>query len=366
MDIIIVGAGITGAFLAERMTRAGWSVAVLDRRAPQKGATAASTALVMWETDCPLIELEQRIGFEAAAMIWRRCFAAIQAMFAFAPQVGAHVQAQESLYLAGDRLDPTLLKLEGELRRRANLPSHWKSGEAVWARDAIIARAALRSAGAASLDPIQFSRALLKAAERRGAYIYDNQEVEEIDPLEAKVRARTRAGVHVSGRALVLATGYEMPDFVPKEGRRVDSTWVVATPYAGPERPLVWEASSVYAYMRTVQDHIIIGGEDEPGLSAEQRDARMAVKAKTLTEKLRALAPDFGEARPDLIWSAFFGSTEDGLPLIGPIPGAPRTFAAYGYGGNGITFSVLAAELLFRQLLRKTDPIERFFALDRF
>lgn len=348
------------------MTRAGWSVAVLDRRTPQKGATAASTALVMWETDCPLIELEQRIGFEAAAMVWRRCFAAIQALFALAPRIGAHVQAEGSLYLAGDRLDPALLKLEGALRRRADLPSHWEAGEAVWARDAIMTRAALRSAGAASLDPIRFSRALLKAAERRGAYIYDNEDVEEIDPLETKARVRTRTGVHVSGRALVLASGYEMPDFVPKEGRRVDSTWVVAAPYAGPPRPLVWEASSVYAYMRTVEDHIIIGGEDEQGLNAEQRDARMVAKAKTLTEKLRALAPDFGEARPDLIWSAFFGSTEDGLPLIGPVPGVPRTFAAYGYGGNGITFSALAAELLFRQLLRTPDPIARYVALDRF
>jgi len=299
-------------------------------------------------------------------MIWRRCFAAIQAMFAFAPQVGAHVQAQESLYLAGDRLDPALLKLEGELRRRADLPSHWETGEAVWVRDAIVTRAALRSAGAASLDPIQFSRALLKAAERRGAYIYDKEDVEEIDPLETKVSVRTREGVHVSGRTLVLATGYEMPDFVPKEGRRVESTWVVAAPYAGPARPLVWEASSGYAYMRTVQDHIIIGGEDEQGLNAEQRDARMAAKAKTLIEKLRALAPNVGEARPELIWSAFFGSTEDGLPLIGPVPGAPRTFAAYGYGGNGITFSALAAELLFRRLLRTPDPIERYVALDRF
>ena len=31
------------------------------------------------------------------------------------------------------------------------------------------------------------------------------------------------------------------------------------------------------------------------------------------------------------------------LPLIGPVPGKNGIFAAYGYGGNGITFSYLAA-----------------------
>jgi glycine/D-amino acid oxidase-like deaminating enzyme len=33
------------------------------------------------------------------------------------------------------------------------------------------------------------------------------------------------------------------------------------------------------------------------------------------------------------------------LPLIGPVPGA-SVYAAYGYGGNGITFSFLAAQLI--------------------
>ena len=36
----------------------------------------------------------------------------------------------------------------------------------------------------------------------------------------------------------------------------------------------------------------------------------------------------------------------DGLPLIGPVPGAKGVYAAYGYGGNGITFSFLAAALI--------------------
>jgi len=42
-DIVIIGAGITGSFLAERLTRAGRSVVVIDRRKPQSGSTAAST-----------------------------------------------------------------------------------------------------------------------------------------------------------------------------------------------------------------------------------------------------------------------------------------------------------------------------------
>ena len=43
-DVAIVGAGVMGAMLAERISGQGRSVVVLDRRPPAWGATAASTA----------------------------------------------------------------------------------------------------------------------------------------------------------------------------------------------------------------------------------------------------------------------------------------------------------------------------------
>jgi glycine/D-amino acid oxidase-like deaminating enzyme len=55
----------------------------------------------------------------------------------------------------------------------------------------------------------------------------------------------------------------------------------------------------------------------------------------------------------------------DGLPLIGPVPGAKGIYAAYGYGGNGITFSFLAAQLIGDLIAGSTSPLLRDFALDR-
>ena len=52
------------------------------------------------------------------------------------------------------------------------------------------------------------------------------------------------------------------------------------------------------------------------------------------------------DAIADKAWSGAFGQTRDGLPLIGALPGRPRMLTAYGYGGNGITFSYLASRLI--------------------
>ena len=64
-----------------------------------------------------------------------------------------------------------------------------------------------------------------------------------------------------------------------------------------------------------------------------------------LLSGLQGLLPD-ADAIAETAWSGVFGTTADGLPLIGPVPDHPRILAAYGYGGNGITFGFLAAELI--------------------
>jgi glycine/D-amino acid oxidase-like deaminating enzyme len=64
-------------------------------------------------------------------------------------------------------------------------------------------------------------------------------------------------------------------------------------------------------------------------------------------------------------WAGTFDTTRDGLPLIGPVPGEKGIFAAYGYGGNGITFSFLAAQLIGGLIAGEASKLVDDFALDR-
>jgi glycine/D-amino acid oxidase-like deaminating enzyme len=58
----------------------------------------------------------------------------------------------------------------------------------------------------------------------------------------------------------------------------------------------------------------------------------------------------------------FYGN---GLPLIDPVSGAKGIYAAYGYGGNGITFSFLAGQLIGDLIAASTSELAADFALDR-
>jgi glycine/D-amino acid oxidase-like deaminating enzyme len=83
-----------------------------------------------------------------------------------------------------------------------------------------------------------------------------------------------------------------------------------------------------------------------------------------LTKKLAALWPA-ADTDIEFRWAGTFDTTRDGLPLIGPVPGANGIYTAYGYGGNGITFSFLAARLIGDLIAGSSSPLLSDFALDR-
>lgn len=60
-EVAVLGAGITGALVAHRFAADGIDVVVVDRSEVGHGSTAASTALVLYELDTQLAELEERI-----------------------------------------------------------------------------------------------------------------------------------------------------------------------------------------------------------------------------------------------------------------------------------------------------------------
>jgi len=126
------------------------------------------------------------------------------------------------------------------------------------------------------------------------------------------------------------------------------------------------ENAKDYLYARTTPaGRIVIGGEDsDEDIEPEARDRLIPEKSRALTRKLAALWP---QANLDIEfrWAGTFDTTSDGLPLIGPVPGVKGVYAAYGYGGNGITFSFLAAQLIGDLIAGVSSPLLQDFALDR-
>ena len=79
-DVLVIGAGITGALVADALTAEGLHVIAIDRRNPGLGSTSASTALLQYELDIHLADLITRVGRERAVAGYRACLEGVRAI----------------------------------------------------------------------------------------------------------------------------------------------------------------------------------------------------------------------------------------------------------------------------------------------
>lgn len=126
VDVAVVGAGISGAFVAHELAR-DHTVAVLDRRPPLMGSTLASTAMLQWEIDLPLTTLAGRIGPASARRAYRRSQSAVDALQKIVIDEGIRcgLKPKGSLYLAGDEYGHRALEAEAEARTAMGLKSRY-------------------------------------------------------------------------------------------------------------------------------------------------------------------------------------------------------------------------------------------------
>lgn len=370
-DVLVVGGGITGSIVAQHLAVQGLDVVIADREPPGYGSTAASTAMLLWEIDRSLAELTAIYGFETAATVYRHSTAAMQGLGGLIASLGidCRFSGRPTLYIAGSDAPGGALVEEHRLRQRAGLPGVHLGYADLFSRFGIDRAEAIYSPGAAEADPLLMSWGLLADATARGARLVE-ADIKAYDHGPSTVVALTESDQLIEARHVVLATGYIMPDFVNSDLHQTVSSYAIATPpqkdgALWPERALIWEASSNYLYTRTTADgRIVIGGGDDETTDADERAEKLAGKAVFLEDSLRRLWPR-AEGRADYSWSGAFGTTCDGLPLIGPVPSMPRIFAAYGYGGNGITFSFMASRMLAAHIAGRQQAWFETFALDR-
>lgn len=359
-DILIIGAGITGAMIGEALAGAGLEVVIVDYRPPTKGATTASTALIQYEIDTPLVELTKKIGKIDAVRAWRHARLAVTSLSAHLRTLGIEMQTRNALFLAGNALDAAALRREADMRIKAGIETLVLSAKDLKRRFGIKRGGALLGYDNIAADPRMMTAALLKTATDNGARIYSPVKIMDVDPKKSFVAATTEAGQTIRAKTLIFATGYELAKGVPRKGHAITSTWAIATKpqkrKLWPEQCLIWEASDPYLYMRTTVDgRVICGGEDDDIADEKERDALLEKKVAILSRKLGKLFPKL-DTKPAFAWTASFGESTTGLPSIGRVPGMRHCWAALGYGGNGISYARIAADVIRAELTGDGDP----------
>jgi glycine/D-amino acid oxidase-like deaminating enzyme len=371
-DVVVLGAGITGALVAYLLVKRGVNVVVVDKRETGWGSTSASTGLLQYEIDTNLFELKGMIGEEKAIRAYKMGVEAIAAIGEVVAEVGAEegFQRRPSLYVARRLQDVKLLEKEFAARKACGLRVRYLKPQQLEDEFGVQARAAIVSEDGAQIDPYLLAHQLLDKCVKMGALVFDRTEVKQIDSKARGLVLTTERGAKISAKKMVFATGYETQNYLKEPVAQLQSTYALVTEpvidTGAWVNHLLWEASRPYFYLRTTDDgRLIMGGEDEPFRNPEKRDRLIARKAAKLLKTYAAFYP--GQHVPEVAfaWAGTFGETKDGLAYIGENAEVRHAYFALGYGGNGITYSMMAARIIADLYCSIDNPDAHLYRFER-
>lgn len=373
-QVLVIGGGITGALVSYYLTAAGIETIVVDRKSIGMGSTCASTGLLQYEIDTPLHVLIQKVGKAHAQQSYQLCLESIHTLQRLSNKlyIDPKFQYKDSFFYASRIKDVDLIQREYDARKAMGIDLELLCEQEIATLfPAFKAKAALFSPTAAQVDPYILTHGLLQKSIKEGLQVFDNTEIIGLNHSKKKVVLKSEYGHTITAHNIVYATGYESVKLIEKAIARLHSTYaLISEPFRGNEplwhkECLIWETAHPYLYERTTEDRrIIIGGKDEVFYSPGKRDRLLTRKKVLLEEAFARLFPHL-KMRTDYAWCGTFAETKDGLPYIGKHPAHPNAYFALGFGGNGITFSVIAAEHIRDSITGKKNNNLKLFGFDR-
>lgn len=370
-EIVIIGCGITGALMGYRLLKEGKKVILLDKRDIANGSSAASTGMLQYEIDNPLHKLIEQRGLSSAVSSYQNCEKAIFDLKKITEEIksGCGFQFKKSIYFCSSKKEIDFLKKEFECRKAHGFKVKWLKEEEI-EKLGLKAFAAIESESGAIIDTYKFTQELLAHCSKKGAQIFDRTEVSSIKENKDKMTITTTENFKIEAKHIVHCTGYESTNTLKEKVVNLKSTYALASEtFEKVPKPfqnhIFWNTSSPYLYFRITRDNrIIMGGGDVDFKNATKRDRLLAKKEKSLLKEFKECFPNI-DFRADYDWAGTFGETEDGLPYFGKPDPMKNEHYILGFGGNGITFSVMGMEAVVHSINNTPHPFLEYYKFGR-
>lgn len=369
-DVLVIGAGITGATAALALAEAGFSVEVIDRYGPAAMASGWTLAGV------------RQSGRDPAELPLAR------AAVAQWPELDKRLEAQTEYRQTGNlRLARTPAEIE-IIRRlvadqsAAGLPLELMTDindiRAIvpGLSDAVLAASWCDSDGQA--DPVATVSAFLAQAERQGAVLSMGETVQEIQADGARVSQVVTNHRRISPGAVVMATGLLANDLLAPFGqmiplRRPVVTVLRSAPCAPVLSPVLGVANADMAARQEGSGcfRVTSGAQNEGGDLVE-KDGKPVIRpvAQQVMDTIATVSkvlPAFAKAEIESIWAGGLDLTPDALPVIDRVPGLQNLIVAAGFSGHGFGIGPVTGPLAADLALGRNPALSlEAFRFDRF
>jgi glycine/D-amino acid oxidase-like deaminating enzyme/nitrite reductase/ring-hydroxylating ferredoxin subunit len=361
-DVVIVGGGITGVSTALELQKKGKSVLLCESHNLGFGTTGGTTAHINTVFESPYNQIEKDFGEKNAQLAAKAAIEACELIKSNVQEYGidcAYKELPAWLFAQDDKQAEELDEIyEATAKAGVSVDKATEIPVNVPFKKAII------FAKQAQFHPIRYIYALATEFESLGGIIIENcmvTGVEETDVLQV----HTTRG-HYRATNVVYAThippGVNLLHFRCAPYRSYAMAVKLRNEKDYP-KGLAYDMYDAYHYFRTQvvngQTYMIVGGEDHKTGHEDNPEMRFT--------KLESYVRNYYDVEEiSFKWSSQYFNPTDGLAYIGHLPGHPHNiFVATGFGGNGMTYSHIAAVVLRDLILTGENEYRKLFDPNR-
>lgn len=358
-DVIVVGAGIIGAALAEELARRGRRITLIDRGLVGGEASTAAAGILSAQMDIkepgPLLDLCQ-----AARKMYPRWVEHLERKAGCS--VGYHVDGILALILSGR--EEHAMKRQARWQTRLGLRvERWSPKEIRRNEPAVDGkiRCAFHFPTEAQIDVVQLMRALAVACRKAGVDVLEQTRVSRLALRDNAVRGvETNRGVYEAPVVVNCLGSWASADGVFPLELPIEPARGQMLAFQGPKRLFRRAVMSSRAYVVQRRDgRLLVGSTIE----------RVGFDKSLTVEGMHDIlcgARHFSSAInpcPFLeSWAGLRPATRDGLPILGATSIA-GLYVAAGHFRHGILLAPITATLMAEQILRghAADDLAPFF-----
>lgn len=349
-EVVVIGGGLCGVYTTYLLAKAGKKVVLLEKDSLGDGATGLTTAFLTESLDTEPRDLISGFGEENAMIATRAHREAIYLIENLVEEHDIDCEfSRVSNYIYAQNND----EVES---LKAEIPNYAKLGYSAEYFEkplkGVFSTAYLEIKNQGKFEPLKFLYALSDIAISEGAEIYEDREVKEISPNKVILEN----GKTIKADKIICAT------YVPfgepwglyfKKG--MYETYVLELQIENGEilDGIYEDMDNPYHYFRVDGNRMIIGGEDH----------RVQIKMSpeknfdALREYIKRVFPSI-DYSVSAYWSGPILEPSDGLAYIGERKSEKGVYYAFGFSGNGMTYSVIAGEIIANMILGKSGREE--------